>query len=268
MIDGDNVSLSNLNLTFAGNARATLQNFNFNLKAGKWTCILGRSGCGKTTLLKLLAGLLQGKQEVSLSGFVNWQGQQQDLSQMVHKENSALAYLPDVAYMAQQDLLFPWLTVLDNACLSAKFGHQSKAENQALRQQAISLLTTVGLEDAIDLMPTSLSGGMRQRVALVRTLLQDKQLVLMDEPFSALDAVTRYQLQTLSSKLLKGKTLLFITHDPQEALRLADELYLMAGTPATMTKLALPTQLPPRDLNGDLSRLQQQIITKMEAMHD
>ncbi|MCV5261820.1 ATP-binding cassette domain-containing protein, partial [Escherichia coli] len=100
------------------------------------------------------------------------------------------------------------------------------------KQRALTLLSQVGLADYPDAKPAQLSGGMRQRVALARTLMQDKPLVLMDEPFSALDAVTRHKLQTLAAELLKDKTVVLITHDPQESVRLAHHLYVLQGTPA------------------------------------
>src|SRR5690606_33893258 len=92
------------------------------------------------------------------------------------------------------------------------------------------------------------SGGMRQRTALVRTLLEEKPIVLMDEPFSALDTLTRMQLQTIAHDMLRDKTVIMITHDPQEALRLGDEIYLMHGTPASLTLLAKPASTTPRDI--------------------
>lgn len=239
------IYIENLSLQFRDNPHLIFSNLNLTLNAAQWTCLLGRSGCGKTTLLKLLANLLEK---------VTWQGEV--------RTSDNLTLQNRIAYMAQQDLLLPWLSVLDNACLSEKFA--AKTKNEPLKEQAIFLLQKVGLEKAIYQFPSSLSGGMRQRVALVRTLLQNKPVVLMDEPFSALDAVTRYQLQTLSAEMLKDKTVLFITHDPQEALRLADNLYMMhAGS--DLEALPLPEDKPPRSLSAQLSHYQQQIINSLEA---
>ena len=240
------IIIKELSLQFNGSDSPLFSNLNLTLNAGQWTCILGPSGCGKTTLLKLLADLVE---DVSKQGTI----ETFDGKPLQNR----------IAYMAQQDLLLPWLTVLDNACLSEKFGHKKAAPS--LKESAISLLKQVGLSDAINKMPQALSGGMRQRVALVRTLLQNKPVVLMDEPFSALDAVTRYQLQTLSAKMLQGKTVLFITHDPQEALRLANNLFMMHSNPIRIQSLPLPKEIPPRMLSAKLAEYQQQIIDELEA---
>ncbi len=134
----------------------------------------------KTTILRYLAGLLDDQ--------VDWHGE------LITTDGAALH--DRVAYMAQQDLLLPWLHVLDNVCLSSRFSH-ANSNSAEEKQRALSLLEHVGLADYAYAKPAQLSGGMRQRVALARTLMQDKPLVLMDEPFSALDAVTRHKLQTL-----------------------------------------------------------------------
>ncbi|GAL36098.1 hydroxymethylpyrimidine ABC transporter ATPase component [Vibrio maritimus] len=117
--------------------------------------------------------------------------------------------------MAQQDLLLPWLSVIDNVCLASRLN--GKKVDDVTHQKALVLLDQVGLANKATARPAELSGGQRQRVALARTLMQNKPVVLMDEPFSALDAVTRHKLQELAADLLKDKTVLLITHDPQEA---------------------------------------------------
>lgn len=240
------ISITDLTLKFRQNDKVIFSHLNLLLQGGKWTCVVGRSGCGKTTLLRLLANLLDD---------VEWQGAITASDNLVIDQR--------IAYMAQQDLLLPWLTVLDNACLSEKFA--TTKVNHGLKNKAIDLLKQVGLGGAIYHRPDALSGGMRQRVALVRTLLQNKPIVLMDEPFSALDAVTRYQLQTLAAEMLKDKTVLFITHDPQEALRLADNLLMMYGSKKNMTVLPLPDPLPPRKITAALALYQQQIIDALES---
>ena len=117
-------------------------------------------------------------------------------------------------------------------------------------------------------MPDQLSGGMRQRVALARTLMQDKPVVLMDEPFSALDAVTRHKLQSLACELLRDKTVVLITHDPQEAVRLADNLYVLQGTPASAQSLSVPLTSTPRVLDGECAELQQAILDQLERDYE
>ncbi|MCW5771595.1 MAG: ABC transporter ATP-binding protein [Rhodospirillaceae bacterium] len=201
------------------------------LAAGSWTCLLGPSGCGKTTLLRLIAGLVE-----------PWPG-----SEVRCSDGRPLA--GRMAYMAQQDLLLPWLSALDNVLLGARLRHERRDSGAAAR--ARDLLARVGLADKAHALPATLSGGQRQRVALARTLFEARPMVLMDEPFSALDAITRHQLQALAAELLHGATVLHVTHDPWEALRLADRLYVMAGSPATLgAPIAVPG-LPPRDLGAE-----------------
>ena len=228
----------------------TLQDFSMAIPAKQWTVLLGRSGSGKTTLLRYLAGLLDQQ--------VHWQGELQ--------VSGGQSLAGRIAYMAQQDLLLPWLTVEANVCLSYRLSGQ--VVTPAIKQKAQQLLEQVRLSEHGQSLPQTLSGGMRQRVALARTLMQDKPLVLMDEPFSALDAVTRHKLQTLSFELLKGKTVVLITHDPQEAVRLADCLYILKGSPAQAESIALPESLPPRELSAKAAAIQQQIFQRLENDYD
>ncbi|MEZ9067342.1 ABC transporter ATP-binding protein [Vibrio atlanticus] len=245
------VQLSNASLRYNDSEHATLSGLSLSLNAGKWTVLLGRSGCGKTTVLRYLAGLLDDK--------VEWQG--------TLATSDELPLTDRIAYMAQQDLLLPWLSVIDNVCLSHRF--QNPASDKALQtNQALELLAAVGLADHADAMPDQLSGGMRQRVALARTLMQDKPVVLMDEPFSALDAVTRHKLQSLACELLRDKTVVLITHDPQEAVRLADNLYVLQGTPASAQSLYVPNTATPRVLDGECAELQQAILDQLERDYE
>lgn len=241
------ININNAYLRYYDAEHHVLSALNMFFPSEKWSCILGRSGCGKSSLLRYLANLLADK--------VHWSGQLKISNQQtLHGQ---------VAYMAQQDLLMPWLSVIDNVMLSDKFtkGMQQKITQ---REKAKYLLQQVGLADKADDLPQTLSGGMRQRVALARTLLQDKPIVLMDEPFSALDAVTRYRLQNLAHGLLKNKTVVLITHDPQEAIRLADQLYIMQGQPAYASLLSLPSSETPRQMDADTANLQQVILDRLE----
>ena len=245
------VQLSNASLRYNDSEHATLSGLSLSLNAGKWTVLLGRSGCGKTTVLRYLAGLLDDK--------VEWQGTLTTYDELPLTDR--------IAYMAQQDLLLPWLSVIDNVCLSHCF--QNSASDKALQtNQALELLAAVGLADYANAMPDQLSGGMRQRVALARTLMQDKPVVLMDEPFSALDAVTRHKLQSLACELLRDKTVVLITHDPQEAVRLADNLYVLQGTPANAQSLSVPLTATPRVLDGECAELQQAILDQLERDYE
>ncbi|HHF0487923.1 TPA: ABC transporter ATP-binding protein [Vibrio antiquarius] len=244
------IQLSDASLRYKDSQTPTLAGMNMTIPVGKWTVLLGRSGCGKTTILRYLAGLLDDQ--------VDWHGE------LITTDGAALH--DRIAYMAQQDLLLPWLNVLDNVCLSSRFSQEQAPEQN--RQRALTLLSQVGLADYADAKPAQLSGGMRQRVALARTLMQDKPLVLMDEPFSALDAVTRHKLQTLSAELLKDKTVVLITHDPQEAVRLSHQLYVLQGTPAQAQHLVVPDSKPPRSLDGECAALQQAILDQLEKDYE
>lgn len=253
-INAVTIKISNGYLRYYDESQPTIAGLNMEIAAGQWTCILGRSGCGKSTLLRYLANLLENK--------VQWSGEINSQPRCEIKDQ--------VAYMAQQDLLMPWLSVIDNVMLSTKFGAApGQADNQQIMlDQAHSLLQKVGLADKSKHMPAQLSGGMRQRVALVRTLMQDKPIVLMDEPFSALDAVARYRLQNLAYQLLQEKTVVLITHDPQEAIRLANQLYILQGQPARAQALAVPSSAAPRKFDAQCAELQQTIMELLEQDHE
>ena len=244
------IQLVDASLQYKDSQTPTLSKVNMTIPIGQWTVLLGRSGCGKTTILRYLAGLLDDQ--------VDWHGE------LITTDGAALH--DRIAYMAQHDLLLPWLNVLDNVCLSTRFSQEQAPEQN--KQRALTLLNQVGLADYADAKPAQLSGGMRQRVALARTLMQDKPLVLMDEPFSALDAVTRHKLQNLSAELLKDKTVVLITHDPQEAVRLAHQLYVLQGTPAQAQHLDVPDSPPPRLLDGECATLQQAILDQLEKDYE
>lgn len=224
------IQISNASLTYAN--KIVFANLNLTLNAGKWLGLLGPSGVGKTSLLRMMAGLTVDEETVTGNIITS-------------------NYLPlsdQVAYMAQTDLLLPWLTVRENVLLKSTLAPKQQANHTTL-EQANLLLEKVGLASVSSHYPAQLSGGMRQRAALARTLMDQKPVVLMDEPFSALDAITRYKLQALAAELLQGKTVLFITHDPIEALRLADEIYLLQGDPVQLKKIASFDTALPRELD-------------------
>ncbi|RXJ74775.1 hydrogenase expression protein [Veronia nyctiphanis] len=238
------ITLSSVSVRYPEAHSETFSGLNMMLPSGKWTCVLGKSGCGKTTMLRLLAGLLDGSALVTGDLWVSDGGVLRDR----------------VAYMAQQDLLFPWLNVIENICLSERFSHQP-----AKLGKAMALLKDVGLQGFERHYPDQLSGGMKQRVALARTLMQDKPVVLMDEPFSAVDAVTRYELQELAVRLLAGKTVLLVTHDPQEAARLANAIYIFSGKPTEAISMDVPKTTTPRTIDSQFVSVQQAILELLGA---
>ena len=196
----DGIAIEGLTLDFA--EWRLFENFSLTIANGRVTALLGRSGVGKSTLLRTIAGLARpAAGRVLRSGAVAW--------------------------MAQDDLLLPWASALDNVVLGARL--RGEALDYA---RARTLLAEVGLSAQADSLPHTLSGGERQRVALARTLMEDRAIVLMDEPFASLDALTREEVQALAMKLLDGRTVVLVTHDPLEAANLADEIVVLAGRPA------------------------------------
>jgi putative hydroxymethylpyrimidine transport system ATP-binding protein len=221
------------------------RDLDFTLKGGRWTCLLGQSGVGKSTLLRLIAGLVA-----------------PDRGRVRCSDGRPLA--GRLAWMGQRDDLLPWLSGRDNVLLGARL----RGETPDLAR-AKELLERVGLGPQQGQRPATLSGGERQRVALARTLMEDRPVVLMDEPFSALDAITRARLQSLAAALLAGRTVLLVTHDPLEALRLGHRVHVMAGQPARIEAPIEPSGDPPRDLHDpDLMRLQGDLLARLADAQD
>ena len=193
------------------------------LPAGQWTCVLGRSGVGKSTLLRVIADL-------PCAGQFD--------GQVAASDDAVLA--DRISFMAQSDLLLPWLSVLENTVLGARLRGE-----QPDMQKAEGLLDRVGLVGHRLKKPGALSGGMRQRTALARTLMEDRPIALLDEPFSALDASTRADMQELAAEVLAEKTVLLVTHDPAEAVRLGDQIIVL--TPDAAQSWPTPQAAPVRD---------------------
>ena len=243
------VTVDAARVTYGG--EVLFDGLNVTLAAGRWTCLLGASGVGKSTLLRLVLGLEAPERRA---------GDGDDEGDTVTcSDGSPLS--GRAAFMAQTDLLLPWLTALNNVALGRRLrGRRGASDNG--EDEARALLARVGLAANVGDRPATLSGGMRQRVALARTLMEDRPVVLMDEPFSALDAITRIKLQNLAAELLRGRTVLLVTHDPLEALRLGHRIHVMAGRPARLGEALEPAGTPPRsvddrkllEMQGDLLR--------------
>ena len=178
----------------------------FTMQAGSWTCMLGPSGVGKTTILRLIAGL---ESEIVLDGRIELKEGGRPTGQ--------------ISLMSQTDNLLPWLNATENVVL----GNRLRGE-QPNYDKANALIEKVGLTDHRKKKPYALSGGQRQRVALARTLMEERPIVLLDEPFSALDARVRAEMQELAAQHLQGKTILLVTHDPAEAARLGESILVLS----------------------------------------
>ncbi len=207
-----------------------LDGIDLNVAEGEVVGLVGPSGCGKSTLLELVSGLA-----VPRSGSVEVEGGSEPESR-----------LASCAYMPQRDLLFPWLSAIDNAAMAPRNRGETKA---ASREEALPLFARFGLAEFANAMPNELSGGMRQRVAFLRTLLAGKPVLLLDEPFAALDAITRGEMQEwLAGALLaEPRTVVLVTHDVEEALYLCDRVTVLSARPARVVAELRPEK--PRSLD-------------------
>lgn len=191
-----------------------LKDINFSIKKNEFTSIVGPSGCGKSTILTILANILE-----KSSGEI-----------ILNTEN------PKIGYMLQEDSLFPWRTVLDNACLGLEI---RKELNEKSKTRVINLLKKYGLGEFINSYPNSLSGGLKQRVALIRTLAINPDILLLDEPFSALDYQTRLTLSDDLKKIIENenKTAIMVTHDIAEAISMSDKIIIISNRPGIVKKI-------------------------------
>ncbi len=207
------------------------------LPAGEWSCLLGPSGVGKSTILNLFADLTE---TVEFDGDFG--------------ASDAQPLQKRIALMAQQDLLMPWLDLRQNVSI----GNRLRGE-RVNTQHAKDLLHRVGLGDHLSKRPAELSGGQRQRVALARTLMEDCPVVLLDEPFSALDARTRADMQDLASRMLADRTVLHVTHDPAEAARLGQHIFVL--NEQGLSRIPAPMAMAPRAVDDtDVLSLQASLL--------
>ncbi|MBQ2888371.1 MAG: ABC transporter ATP-binding protein [Firmicutes bacterium] len=245
MLNFDNVSYR-----YPGDDVDIIDRLSFSVEPGSFHCIIGTSGCGKSTIFRLINGLLQPK-----AGTVCVNGRH--ITGQKHY----------CGYMPQKDMLFPWRTIGENLALPLEIQRKyNKAEQRELIDAA---LADVGLAGCIDKRPDELSGGMRQRAAFARTMLTGSDLLLLDEPFSALDFLTRISMQEWLLKLWQRhkKTILFITHDVEEALFLSSGVLVVEQTPIrTLREIPVPMDYPRthKDLaHPEIIELREQLVNML-----
>ncbi len=226
--------------------KTALKDVSFSIEEGEFVSLIGPSGCGKTTLLSILSGLL-----IPTDGLVKIDGQPPDLQKNI------------IGYMLQQDYLFPWKTIEENVLIGLKLNHQLKEKT---KENALQFLQKIGLEGVEKQFPRQLSGGMRQRAALARTMAVNPKLLLLDEPFSALDYQTKLKLEDLVFNILKAykKTAVLVTHDLGEAISMSDRVLLFASDPGRLYKVfdvpeelrnLSPFEVRSKDAYSDLFRI-------------
>ena len=226
-----------------------VKKLSFSLKQGEFVSVLGTSGCGKSTIFRLITGL-----ENPSEGNIFLNG-----NNLKSKKNL-------IGYMPQKDLLLPWRNILENICLPLEISGLGKVQ---AKEKAEEFLKKFSLYDYKNKYPKDLSGGMRQRISFIRTLLTNSELLLLDEPFSSLDAITRISLQEwiLNQWNQFNKTILFITHDVEEAIFLSNKILLVSETPITSLKeIEIPLSYPRnREMlnNKGILELKEKLINKL-----
>ncbi|WP_040207545.1 ABC transporter ATP-binding protein [Neobacillus jeddahensis] len=222
------LQVQNIHHTYFTKASATtaLSDISLTVEEGEFVSLLGPSGCGKTTLLSIISSLLKPTEGTVLL------------------ENKPVTTAKNqIGYMLQQDYLFPWKTIEENILIGLKLSRQLTPKTKAA---TLNLLNQIGLSEVEKQLPRQLSGGMRQRVALVRTLATEPKLLMLDEPFSALDYQTKLKLEDLVSKILTdfGKTAILVTHDIGEAIAMSDRVFLLSPSPGRIYKtFTMPEEL-------------------------
>jgi putative hydroxymethylpyrimidine transport system ATP-binding protein len=236
----------NVSFTYANDRNAVIQNLSFSAEQGEFISIIGPSGCGKSTLFRLLTGLEQATEGEIM------------IDEMSVKNNHGA-----VGYMPQQDLLLPWRTIVENAAISLECqGVKKKYAHEKVKEY----LDKFGLKGYEEKYPRDLSGGMRQRVSFLRTFLTGADVLLLDEPFSALDAITKVRMQEwLYEQWRKwNKTIVFITHDVEEALFLSNRILVVTEKPIQKLQefqVPLPRERTRHNLsNPEILQLKEQLI--------
>jgi ABC-type nitrate/sulfonate/bicarbonate transport system ATPase subunit len=245
------LELHEVRKTFVGDERIVraIEEVSFQVMPGEFVTIIGPSGSGKSTLFNLIVGLLE-----------------PDGGQICIDGEVCQNRIGRVGYMPQRDLLLPWRTVLGNVVIPQEL---RGAPSRQAREEALKLLPLFGLEDFAGAYPSALSGGMRQRAALLRTVLSRRDLLLLDEPFGALDALTRRELQDWLLDLWQRfrQTILFITHDVEEAVYLGDRVVVLSPRPARVrTSLDVGLPRPRRQGMIALPKFGRQVAELLEAL--
>lgn len=221
------LSFSKVDFKYKNDAKLLIENLNFKVGQGEFISILGPSGCGKSTIFRLICGL-----------------EEASCGEILIDEKNISNLKGYIGYMPQRDLLMPWRTILENASLPLELkGEKPKAA----KEKAEEFLKAFGLEKYKNNYPKDLSGGMKQRVSFIRTLLTGSDIMLLDEPFSALDAITKISMQEWLLKQWSklNKTILFITHDVEEALFLSSKIFVISEKPITkLTEIKVPLEYP------------------------
>jgi sulfonate transport system ATP-binding protein len=228
-------------LTTRGETVVAVKDFSLTVEAGEFICLLGKSGCGKTTVLRMTAGL-----DSSTSGVITLNGKR------ISDPN------PKVGVVFQEDRLFPWRTIQKNV----EFGLELAGLNrQGRREKALHYLDLVGLSGFAHAHPYELSGGMKQRAAIARALVNEPEILLMDEPFGALDAQTRLQMQEELMRICakEQRTVVFVTHAVDEAVFLADRVVVLTPSPGRIEEIIKVDVPRPRDRTAPGVRCRQEV---------
>ncbi|WP_159499048.1 ABC transporter ATP-binding protein [Microbacterium sp. 18062] len=248
------IQLTNLHKEFAlggGEVRRVVDDISFSVRPGEFVSVIGPSGCGKSTMFNIIAGL-----ETPTSGEVAIDG------------TNAIGERHHTAYMPQKDLLFPWRTIVQNAALGLEVQGMVKKKARATARELFAQFGLKGFEDSY---PFELSGGMRQRAALLRTVVQGREILLLDEPFGALDSLTRIEMQNWLQEVWAEHswTAVLITHDIREAVYLSDRVIVLSARPASV-RLNVEVALPrPRELamttSAEFAHIEEMLI---EVLHE
>jgi NitT/TauT family transport system ATP-binding protein len=247
------IDISDLSLRFAptdeeGRSHLALSDVSLHVKPGEFVAIIGPSGCGKSTLLRIVAGLL---------GVTEGE---------VRIDNLPVDRVPEgIGFLFQSDALLPWKTALENVTIGALLAGHDRREAES---RAVGLLREIGLDKALGKYPSELSGGMRKRVALARTMAYEPRVFLLDEPFSALDAQTRIHVGNRFLRILEklGQTVLVVTHDIDEAIAMADRVLVMTASPGRIAREFVIDLPRPRDYYG--SRFEPRFRDLQESIWD